>query len=363
MYDFLLVGSGLFNAVFAYEAMKRGRTCAVLERRKHIGGNCYTRLVNGIVVHEYGAHIFRTSDKKIWEYMQEFAQFNHFINSPIAKYHDEVYNLPFNMNTFSRMWGISIPDEAKRIISEQGRLVSGQPQNLEEHAIKLVGKDIYEKLIKGYTQKQWGRACTELPASIMRRIPLRFTYDNNYYNDAYQGIPVGGYTPVMEKMFSGSPIFYGKDFNSGRPEYKSMAKKIIYTGTIDSYFDYQYGALEYRSLYFETKELGQENYQGVAVVNYTDAETPYTRVIEHKHFEFGTQENTVISYEYPKAWDRSCEPYYPINDSKNTEKYERYRELAKKEQQVIFGGRLGEYRYYDMQDTIQSALKMAEEIV
>ena len=363
MYDFLLVGSGLFNAVFAYEAMKRGRTCAVLERRKHIGGNCYTRMVNDIVVHEYGAHIFRTSDKDIWEYLQEFAEFNRFINSPIAKYHDEVYNLPFNMNTFSKMWGISTPDEARQIIREQSGYAPEHPENLEEHAIHLVGRDIYEKLIKGYTEKQWGRACSELPASIMRRIPLRFTYDNNYYNDSYQGIPVGGYTPIMEKMFSGSQIYYGKDFNSDRAEYGSMAKKIIYTGTIDSYFDYQYGALEYRSLHFETKELEQENYQGVAVVNYTDRETPYTRVIEHKHFEFGRQKNTVISYEYPKAWERSCEPYYPINDKKNNEKYEQYRELADREQQVIFGGRLGEYRYYDMQDTVKSALRMAKEVI
>lgn len=363
MYDFLLVGSGLFNAVFAYEAMKRGRTCVVLERRKHIGGNCYTRVVNDIVVHEYGAHIFRTSDRNIWEYLQEFAEFNHFVNSPIAKYHDEVYNLPFNMNTFSRMWGISTPDEAKQIIMQQSQKVLERPKNLEEHAIRLVGTDIYEKLIKGYTEKQWGRKCVELPASIMRRIPLRFTYDNNYYNDLYQGIPIGGYTPIIEKMFSGSRIYYGKDFNDGREEYKSMAKKIIYTGTIDSYFDYQYGELEYRSLRFETKELGMENYQGVAVVNYTDKETPYTRVIEHKHFEFGHQKSTVLSYEYPREWDKSCEPYYPINDKDNTEKYEKYQKLAEKEQQIVFGGRLGEYRYYDMQDTIKSALKMAEEVI
>lgn len=362
MYDFLLVGSGLYNAVFAFEAMKLGKTCIVLEKRDHIGGNCYTSIVNDIVIHNYGAHIFRTSDKYIWEYLQQFAQFNHFINSPIAKYHNEIYNLPFNMNTFSKMWNITTPEEAKAIIAKQSQEIHSVT-NLEEHAISLVGRDIYEKLIKGYTEKQWGRKCVDLPPSIMRRIPLRFTYDNNYYNDPYQGIPVGGYTPIIEKMFSGCTILCGIDFNTQKEKYMSMADKVIYSGTIDSFYDYKFGELEYRSLRFEHKEIDVENFQGVAVVNYTDKETPYTRVIEHKHFEFGMQKNTVLSYEYPQSWTRESEPYYPINDDRNNEKYHQYNTLAQMESRVFFGGRLGEYKYYDMQDTIKAALKAVEEIL
>lgn len=363
MYDYLLVGAGLFNAVFAYEATKRGKKCFVIEKRNHIGGNCYTKVIDDIVVHEYGAHIFRTSDNTIWEYMKRFAEFNHFINSPIAKYKDELYNLPFNMNTFSKMWHISTPAEALAILKEQSKEIIMPAQNLEEHAISLVGKDIYEKLIKGYTEKQWGRSCKELPASIMRRIPLRFTYDNNYFNDRYQGIPMGGYTPILEKMFAGCDILLNCDFNGNREKYRNMAKYIIYTGTIDSYFDYCFGELEYRSLRFEKEYREEENYQGVAVVNYTSADVPYTRIIEHKHFEFGTQQHTIISREYPVAWDKNVEPYYPINDSKNAELYGRYAECALKEKSVLFGGRLGEYKYYDMQDTIKSALALVNKHV
>ena len=363
MYDYLLVGAGLFNAVFAHHAIKKGKTCIVIEQRGHIGGNCFTEEIEGINVHKYGAHIFRTSDKRIWEFMNQFAEFNHFINSPIAKYKKELYNLPFNMNTFSKMWGISTPKEAIEIINQQNKYVQGTPQNLEEHAISLVGIDIYEKLIKGYTEKQWGRKCADLPASIMRRIPLRFTYDNNYFVDPYQGIPIGGYTRLIEKMFEGCDIVYNVDFIKHRDKYKDIAKEIIYTGTIDSYYDYVYGELEYRSLKFETEVLDENNFQGVAVVNYTDFETPYTRIIEHKHFEFGMQEKTVISKEYPIKWNREIEPYYPINDEKNTFKYNQYKALANKEEKVHFGGRLGLYQYFDMQDTVKSAIKMAEEII
>ena len=363
MYDYLLVGAGLFNAVFAYEAGKRGKKCLVIERRNHIGGNCFTYDENGIVVHKYGAHIFRTSDKKIWEYMQQFTEFNHFINSPIAIYHNELYNLPFNMNTFSKMWGIKTPAEAKKIIEEQSKEITGVPANLEEHAIKLVGKDIYFKLIKEYTEKQWGKNCKELPASIMRRIPLRFTYDNNYFLDPYQGIPKGGYTNILNKMFENCDIEYGADFNLNRERYQNNAKKIIYTGTIDEYFDYKFGALEYRGLRFETETFSIDNYQGVAVVNYTDKNVPYTRIIEHKHFEFGKQPFTIISKEYPVTWRVGMEPYYPINDEKNNVKYNRYFELSQKENNIFFGGRLGEYKYYDMQDTIKSSLELVKKIL
>lgn len=362
MYDFLLVGAGLFNAVIANELKKRGKKCLVIDRRDHIGGNCYTENIDGIIVHKYGAHIFRTSDKQIWDYIGQFCEFNGFINSPIARYKDEVYNLPFNMNTFSKMWGIATPDEAIAIIKQQSAEVNKPPRNLEEHAIGLVGKDIYEKLIKGYTEKQWGRPCSELPVSIMRRIPLRFIYDNNYYNDIYQGIPIGGFTPIFEQMFEKCDIELGTDFVTNRDRYIGKAKNIIYTGTIDSYYDYCYGELEYRSLRFETSILDKENYQGVAVVNYTDKETPYTRVIEHKHFEFGKQEKTVISKEYPMKWDRNVEAYYPINDDKNCAKYQKYLELAAKEDGVFFGGRLGKYQYYDMQDTIKEALKFVKSL-
>lgn len=358
MYDYLIVGAGLFGAVFAHEATKEGKQCLVIDRREHIGGNCYTDNQEGINVHKYGAHIFRTSDKKIWEYINQFAEFNHFINSPIANYYGEIYNMPFNMNTFSKMWGIVTPQEAMAIIRRQREEIIDTPKNLEEQAISLVGRDVYERLVKGYTEKQWGRPCTELPPSIIRRLPVRFTYDNNYFNDPYQGIPKGGYTPIFEKLLSGCDIVLGKDYNLCREEFEGKAKKIIYTGTIDSYFSYCFGALEYRSLRFETEILDTDNYQGVAVVNYTDRETPYTRIIEHKHFEFGKQPHTVITREYPLEWAQETEPYYPINDEKNQKRYEQYLGLAAEEKNVYFGGRLGEYRYYDMQDTILSALTL-----
>ncbi|MCI8650193.1 MAG: UDP-galactopyranose mutase [Anaerotruncus sp.] len=360
MYDYLIVGAGLFGSVFACEANKAGKKCLVIDRRKHIGGNCFTEEQEDIQVHKYGAHIFRTSDKRIWDYISQYAQFNHFINSPIANYRGEIYNMPFNMNTFSKMWGISTPKEAIDIIEQQRRELTSSPKNLEEHVIQLVGRDIYEKLVKGYTEKQWGRLCTELPASIMRRLPVRFTYDNNYFNDPYQGIPKGGYTAIFKKLLAGCDVILEKDYTLCQNEFINAARKIIYTGTIDSYFNYCFGPLEYRSLRFETEVLDMQNYQGVAVVNYTDRETPYTRIIEHKHFEFGTQPHTVITREYPLKWTWEAEPYYPINDEKNQERYERYLSLASKEKNVLFGGRLGEYRYYDMQDTIISALNLAE---
>lgn len=360
MYDYLIVGAGLYGAVFAHEMMNAGKTCLVLERRDHIGGNCYTQDWSGIQVHKYGAHIFRTSNRRIWEYVSQFAEFNHFVNSPIANYHGQIYNMPFNMNTFSKMWNISTPAQAKEIIARQRAEITGTPQNLEERAISLVGRDVYKTLVKEYTEKQWGRPCSELPASIIRRLPVRFTYDNNYFNDPYQGIPIGGYTQLIEKMLNGCEIRLNTDFNDSPGEYRKLAKRILYTGTIDSYFDYCYGPLEYRSLRFEHEELDMDNYQGVAVVNYTDRETPYTRVIEHKHFAFGTQPTTVISREYPLEWTRDIEPYYPINDQKNQARYEQYAQLGAQEKNVLFGGRLGEYRYYDMQDTIQSALSLAD---
>lgn len=363
MYDYLLVGAGLFNAVIAFEANKHGKSCLVIEKRKHIGGNCYTEVINDIVVHKYGAHIFRTSDKNIWDYMQQFAEWNNFINSPIAKFHNEIYNLPFNMNTFSKMWGISTPDEAKKIIQEQCKDIKDPNLNLENRMISLVGRDIYEKLIKGYTEKQWGRGCTELPADIVRRLPVRFIYDNNYYNDSYQGIPIGGYTPIFEKMFSNCEIILGEDYNLNKSKYDSLAKQIIYTGAIDEYFDYIYNPLEYRSVSFEHEHLNLDNYQGVAVVNYTDKETPYTRIIEHKHFEFGNQKTTVISKEYPSEWKPGIEPYYPINDAKNQIIYSKYQSLAENKENVLFGGRLGSYQYYDMQDTIKEALKLSKKLL
>jgi len=360
MYDYLIVGAGLFGAVFAHEAVQAGKKCLVIDRRSHIGGNCYTQEIEGIQVHKYGAHIFRTSDKRIWDYIGRFTEFNHFINSPIANYHGEIYNMPFNMNTFSKMWGISSPREAMDIIRRQREEITGTPRNLEEHAVQLVGRDVYEKLVKGYTEKQWGRPCNELPASIIRRLPVRFTYDNNYFNDPYQGIPFGGYTAIFQKLLDGSDVILGKDYDICRVEFAGAAGKIVYTGPIDAYFEYCFGPLEYRSLRFETETLDIPNYQGVAVVNYTDRETPYTRIIEHKHFEFGTQPKTVITREYPMEWTRGTEPYYPINDEKNQARYEKYTELSEREKCVIFGGRLGEYRYYDMQDTIRSALDLAE---
>ena len=362
MYDYLLVGAGLFNAVFAYMATQNGKKCLVVEKRPHIGGNCYTYVENDIVVHKYGAHIFRTDDREVWEFVNRFAEFNNFINSPVAIYKNEVYNMPFNMNTFSKMWGIKTPKEAEEIIKDQSKEIIGIPRNLEEHAIGLVGRDIYEKLIKGYTEKQWGRKCSELPVSIMRRIPVRFTYDNNYFNSRYQGIPIGGYGPIIKKMFDGCDIEVGVDFLEKKDEYIEKAAKVIYTGPVDEFYDYCFGELEYRSLRFETETLDIDNYQGVAVTNHTDAEPAYTRIIEHKHFEFGKQETTIITREYPFEWKRGIEPYYPINDEKNMNIYEKYRQRSMDEDKVLFGGRLGTYQYTDMQDTIKAAWALWEEI-
>ena len=359
-YDYLIVGAGLFGAVFAHEATAAGKKCLVLERRGHIGGNCYTEEIEGIQVHKYGAHIFHTSDKYVWDFINRFAEFNNYVNSPIANYKGEIYNMPFNMNTFSKMWGISTPQEAKAMIEEQRKEISGEPQNLEEQAISLVGRDIYEKLVKGYTEKQWGRPCAELPASIIKRLPVRFTYDNNYFNDRYQGIPIGGYTAIIEKLLAGCDIRLDTDFIAEREKYSGMAGKIIYTGMIDEYYDFCYGALEYRSVSFESEVVDTDNYQGVAVVNYTDSDTPYTRVIEHKHFDFGKQSKTVISREYPAEWKPGMEPYYPINNLKNQAVYEKYAELAKREPKVIFGGRLGEYKNHYMKDAISGALALAK---
>lgn len=361
MYDIILAGAGLYNAIIANEARKKRKKCLVIEKRNHIGGNCYTERVEGINVHKYGAHIFRTSDKYVWDYLCEYAEFNNFVNSPIAIYKNEIYNMPFNMNTFSKMWGIKTPAEALEIIKSQSEGVHKPARNLEEHAIGLVGTDIYTKLIKGYTEKQWGKDCKDLPSSIMRRIPLRFIYDNNYYNDRYQGIPIGGFTPIFEQFFSEADILLNTDFLNEKERWKKEGKTIVYTGTIDEYFDYKYGELEYRSLKFETEILNQSNYQGVAVVNYTEREVPYTRIIEHKHFEFGNQDKTVITREYPIKWERGIEPYYPINNDLNQNKYEKYKDLAARED-VIFGGRLGMYKYFDMQDTIKAALEMANKI-
>ena len=364
MYDYLIVGTGLFGAIFAHEAMKKGKTCLVLEKRDHIGGNIYTEEVEGIQVHRYGAHIFHTSNKEVWDYIQQFAEFNRYTNSPIARYKDELYNLPFNMNTFSKMWGIVTPQEAKDIIQLQiADLNITEPKNLEEQALSLVGRDVYEKLIKGYTEKQWGRKCTELPAFIIKRLPFRFVYDNNYFNDRYQGIPIGGYTPIVEKMLEKADVLTGTDFFEFRAQNADIADKIIFTGMIDEYFGYRLGALEYRSVRFETETLDCDNYQGNAVVNYTDGEVPYTRVIEHKHFEFGKQEKTVISREYSSEWAVGMEPYYPVNDEKNNALYEQYKKLADEEENVIFGGRLGNYKYYDMDKVIAAALEQLDRIV
>lgn len=356
MYDYLVVGAGLYGAVFAREAIQAGKSVLVLDKRNHIGGNIYTENIEGINVHRYGAHIFHTSNKMVWEYINQFAEFNNYVNSPIANYKGEIYNMPFNMNTFSRMWGISTPEEAQIKIDEQRAEVTGEPKNLEEQAISLVGRDIYEKLVKGYTEKQWGRDCTQLPASIIRRLPVRMTYNNNYFNDRYQGIPEGGYTLVIEKMLEGADVLLNEDYLANKDVWDQKAKKVIYTGPIDAYFGYSLGALEYRSVRFETETLDTENYQGNAVVNYTDRETPYTRVIEHKHFEFGSQPKTVISREYSSEWQLGDEPYYPVNDQKNSALYEKYHALARKEVNVVFGGRLGEYKYYDMDKVIAVAL-------
>lgn len=369
-YDYLIVGAGLYGAVFAHEMKRQGRQVLVIDRRAHIAGNIYTEQVLDIQVHKYGAHIFHTSDRKIWEYVNQFAEFNHYINSPIAYYKGELYNLPFNMNTFSRMWGVVTPAEAKARIAEQiGALQITDPQNLEEQALSLVGTDVYEKLVKGYTEKQWGRDCKELPAFIIKRLPLRFTYDNNYFNDRYQGIPVGGYTVMVEKMLQGIEVRTGVSYREFAVEQETAEgivvsdhagntyRKVVYTGMLDEYFNYSLGHLEYRSLRFETEQMPQcDNYQGNAVVNYTEREVPYTRVIEHKHFEFGTQPGTVITREYPAEWREGDEPYYPVNDERNSALLKKYQELASGRPHIIFGGRLGQYRYYDMDKVIAAAL-------
>ena len=358
-YDYILVGAGLYSAVIAWHAKQAGKSCLVLERRSHIGGNIYCEEVEGINVHKYGAHIFHTSDRKVWDFVNSFVEFNRYTNSPVANYKGEIYNMPFNMNTFSRMWGISTPQEAKAIIEKQKAEITGEPKNLEEQAIALVGRDIYEKLVKGYTEKQWGRDCSELPSFIIKRLPVRFTYDNNYFNDLYQGIPIGGYNVLTERLFEKADVQTGVDFLEDKEKYLAMGETVIYTGAIDAFYDYALGKLEYRTVRFETEVLDTDNYQGVAVVNYTDRETPYTRVIEHKHFEpGGDQPRTIITREYPAPYEHGAEPYYPVNDQRNTKLYESYKALADRDRKVIFGGRLGEYRYYDMDKVIESALKL-----
>ncbi len=375
-FDYLVVGTGLFGSVFAYEMKKAGKKCLVIDKREHLGGNIYTREEKGIQVHQYGAHIFHTSDRRIWDYVNQFAQFNHYINSPVAVYGEELYNLPFNMNTFSKMWSIRTPAQAREIIESQRTQAlaelgaeegSWEPGNLEEQALSLVGRDVYEKLVKGYTEKQWGRDCRELPAFIIKRLPVRFVYDNNYFTDRYQGIPEGGYTQIVEKLLEGTPVRLGISYrqflkqNEEKGAEADVFDKVLYTGMIDEYFGYCLGELQYRSLRFETELLeGCDNYQGNAVVNYTERQVPYTRIIEHKHFEFGTQPDTVITREYPAEWKKGDEPYYPINDARNNELFARYRELAAKEEKVLFGGRLGQYKYYDMDKVIAAALEMAE---
>ena len=366
MYDYLIVGAGLFGSIFAYEANRRGKKCLVIDKRSHVGGNIYTSMVDGIHVHKYGAHIFHTSDKDLWEYVNKFAEFNRYTNSPVARYKSELYNLPFNMNTFNKMWGVTTPLEAKAKIQQQieeaGIL---EPHNLEEQAISLVGRDIYERLIKGYTEKQWGRKATELPSFIIKRLPIRFTYDNNYFNDKYQGIPIGGYTQIIEKMLKGIEVRLNTDFFLQRDKLTALADKIVFTGMIDEFYNYCYGELEYRSLCFETEVLACENYQGNAVVNFTEYDIPYTRIIEHKHFEFGCENDTinpktVITKEYPAVWKHGDEPYYPMNNDRNNELYTKYRSLADKEDKVIFGGRLGMYKYFDMHNVVAEALSCVE---
>ena len=357
-YDYLIVGTGLFGSIFAYEANKKGKKCLVIDKRSHVGGNIYTENVEGIQMHKYGAHIFHTSNKEIWEYVNQFAEFNRYTNSPVARYKDELYNMPFNMNTFNKLWGVVTPAEAKAKI-EQERKEAGitEPKNLEEQAISLVGKTIYEKLVKGYTEKQWGQKATELPSFIIKRLPVRFIYDNNYFRDIYQGIPIGGYTKIIEKMLEGIEVKLDCDFFAHKEELENMTEKIVFTGPIDKFYDYQFGELEYRSLRFETEILEEENYQGNAVVNYTEYEVPYTRIIEHKHFEYGeSNPKTVVTREYPDSWTKEKEPYYPINNDKNNNLYQKYKELADKDTKVIFGGRLGQYQYYDMDKVILEAL-------
>jgi UDP-galactopyranose mutase len=360
-YDYLIVGAGLFGAAFAQQATAAGKTVLVIDKRSHIGGNVYTREVEGIQVHEYGAHIFHTNDRKVWDYVNQFADFNRYTNSPVANYHGELYSLPFNMYTFNKMWGVVTPAEAQAKIEEQ-RAAAGitEPKNLEEQAISLVGTDIYERLVKGYTEKQWGRPCTELPSFIIKRLPVRLTFDNNYFNALYQGIPMGGYTKLVENMLSGIEVRLNEDYLENRDAWNALAHKVIYTGSVDAYFNYCCGHLSYRSVRFETEVLDMPNYQGNAVVNYTDRETPYTRIIEHKFFEFGNQPKTVISREYSSEWKPGVEPYYPVNDEANNALYQQYKALADQEENVIFGGRLGEYRYYDMDAVLASALALAD---
>lgn len=360
MYDYVIVGAGLFGSVFAYEMKKRGKKCLIIEKRNHIGGNIYTEKKEDIPIHVYGAHIFHTKKSEIWDYMNQFAEFNHFKNAPLANYQGEIYNLPFNMNTFYQMWGKSNPGDVKAIIDKQRKEIKEEPKNLEEQAIQLVGRDVYEKLIKGYTEKQWGRSCLELPPFIIKRLPVRLTYNNNYFNDPYQGIPVGGYTPIIEKMLEGCDVLLNTDYLNERKKWNALGNQVIFTGPIDAYFNYNLGKLKYRSIRFETEILETENYQGNAVVNFTDAETPYTRIIEHKHFEFGQQEKTVISKEYSEEWSVDKEPYYPINNTENSKLYEEYRQLTLSESGVSFGGRLAEYRYYDMDQVIASALQLVK---
>lgn len=359
-YDYLVVGAGLYGAVFAHEAKKQGKRVLVIDRRPDIAGNVYTEAVEGINVHKYGAHIFHTNNKRVWEYVNQFAEFNRFTNSPVANFHGELYSMPFNMYTFNKMWGVVTPEEAAAKIEEQRKEIAGEPRNLEEQAISLVGRDIYEKLVKGYTEKQWGRPCSELPAFIIKRLPVRLTFDNNYFNALYQGIPMGGYTKMVANMLDGIEVRLNEDYLEKKAEYDALAEKVIYTGAIDAYFGYSLGTLQYRSVRFETEVLDMPNFQGNAAVNYTDAETPWTRIIEHKWFEFGTQPKTVISREYSSEWQPGDEPYYPVNDERNTKLYEEYRKLAEGESNIIFGGRLGEYKYYDMDAVIASALEMCE---
>ncbi len=356
-YDFIIIGSGLFGAVFAREATRKGKKCLVIDKRNHAGGNVYCENIEGINVHRYGAHIFHTNDKEIWDYVNSFVEFNRYTNSPIACYQNELYNLPFNMNTFYQLWGTKTPKEAQQKIKDQiAHLNITTPQNLEEQALSLVGTDIYEKLIKGYTEKQWGRSAKELPAFIIKRLPVRFTYDNNYFNDKYQGIPIGGYNKLIDGLLDGIEVRLNVDYFKDREYFNGLAEKVVFTGKIDEYYGFQYGELEYRSLRFEDELHEQQNYQGNAVVNYTDREVPYTRIIEHKHFEFGTQPKTIITKEYSLEWSKGMEPYYPVNDQRNSEMFKKYKTLAEQEEKVIFGGRLAEYIYYDMHQVIGSAL-------
>ena len=358
-YDYLIVGAGLFGSVFAREALNRGKTCLVIDKRNHIAGNIYTEAEEGINVHKYGAHIFHTDNKEIWEYANKYADFNNYINTPIANFNGELFNMPFNMHTFYQMWGVITPDEALAKINEQRSIIKGEPKNLEEQAISLVGTDIYEKLVKGYTEKQWGRPCTELPSFIIKRLPVRLTFNNNYFNDRYQGIPIGGYTKMVERLLDGADIRLNTDYFENKEELDALADKVVYTGCIDLYYGYKFGKLEYRSLKFENELIDKKDYQGVAVVNYTDSVNKFTRIIEHKHFEFTDSEKTIITREYPADWQEGMEPYYPVNNQVNQELYKKYATEAEKEEKVVFGGRLGGYKYYDMDDTIEAALNLA----